>query len=63
MNTYNTGKLHIGLLSRKSPPPYHDADALRLQSALINKRNRDNGIEWIVIAVCLASALAAWVIA
>lgn len=63
MTTYNTGKLHIGLLAPKAPPVFHDQDALKLQAALINKRNRDNGIDWLVVAVCLASALTAWVIA
>ena len=63
MTTYNTGKLQIGLLSKKAPPVYHDQDALRLQSALINKRNVNNGIDWLVISVCIASALAAWVLA
>ena len=56
--------LRIGCMAPKSPPPYHDSDALRLQAALINRRNNaKNGIDWLVISVCLASALAAWVIA
>ena len=60
---FNTGKLQIGLLAPKAPPVYHDQDAIKLQSALINKRNVSNGIDWLVIAVCIAAALAAWVVA
>ena len=64
MNTYTTKSgVQIGLLSKKSPTVYHDQDALRLQSALINKRNRQNGIDWLVIAVCVAAAGIAWVVA
>lgn len=64
MTTFTTKSgLRIGCLAPKGPPPYHDADALRLQSALINKRQRQNGIDWLVISVCVASALAAWVLA
>lgn len=60
--TTKTG-LRIGCMAPKSPPPHHDSDALRLQAALINKRNRDNGIEWLVIVVCISATLAAWVLA
>ena len=60
--TTKTG-LRIGCMAPKSPPPHHDRDALRLQEALINKRNRQNGIDWIVISVCLAAAGIAWVVA
>ena len=64
MTTYTTRSgLQIGLLAPKAPPVYHDQDALRLQSALITKRNVSNGIDWLVIAVCIAAALAAWVVA
>lgn len=64
MTTYTTRSgIRIGLLAPKAPPVYHDQDALRLQSALIDKRNRQNGIDWLVISVCVASALAAWVLA
>jgi hypothetical protein len=60
--TTKTG-LRIGCMAPKSPPPHHDRDALRLQDALINKRNRQNGIDWIVISVCIAAAGIAWVVA
>ena len=60
--TTKTG-VRIGCLAPKSPPPYHDSDALRLQAALINRRNRSNGIDWLVVAVCIAAAGAAWVVA
>ena len=64
MTTFTTKSgLRIGCLAPKAPPPHHDADALRLQAALINKHQRQNGIDWLVISVCLASALAAWVLA
>ena len=59
--TTKTG-LRIGCLAPKSPPPYHDSDALRLQAALINRRNRSNAVDWIVIAVCLTAAGLAWVV-
>jgi hypothetical protein len=55
--------IRIGCLAKKAPPVYHDADALRLQSALINKRHISNGIDWLVISVCLAAAGIAWVVA
>ena len=64
MTTFTTKTgLRIGCLAPKSPPVHHDADALRLQAALINKRNRSNGIDWIVISVCIAAAGLAWVVA
>lgn len=64
MTTFTTKTgLRIGCLAPKAPPPFHDADALRLQEALINQRNRSNGIDWIVISVCIAAAGLAWVVA
>ena len=64
MRVYRTkANVQIGLAYQDPRRPYHDADALRLQAALINKCNRQNGIEWLVISVCLASAIAAWVLA
>ena len=38
MKTYNTGKVQIGLIYQSTARVYHDADALRLQSAFLNKR-------------------------
>jgi hypothetical protein len=65
MSSYITTKtgLRIGCMAPKSPPPHHDRDALRLQSALINKRNTSNAIDWVVVAVCLAAAGIAWAVA
>jgi hypothetical protein len=64
MTTYTTRTgVQIGILSKKQPPIYHDADALRLQEALINKRKTCNAVDWLVISVCLAAAGIAWVVA
>lgn len=64
MTTYTTKTgIRIGCMAPKSPPPHHDRDALRLQDALINKRNRQNGIDWLVVAVCIAAAGIAWAVA
>lgn len=64
MTTFTTKTgIRIGLLAPKAPPPHHDDDALRLQAALINKRQVSNGIDWIVISVCLTAAGLAWVLA
>ena len=63
MTTFTTRTgLRIGCLAPKSPPPFHDQDALRLQAALIDKRNRSNAVDWLVIAICIAAAGAAWVV-
>jgi hypothetical protein len=64
MSSYITTKtgLRIGCMAPKSPPPHHDRDALRLQDALINKRNTSNAIDWVVVAVCISAALTAWVL-
>lgn len=37
MTTYNTGKVQIGLLYQPAMPAIH-GDAIRLQSALLDKR-------------------------
>lgn len=64
MTTFTTRTgLRIGCLAPKSPPPFHDQDALRLQAALINRRNRSDAVDWIVVVVCLCAAGAAWVVA
>jgi len=63
MNTYNTGKVKIGLLYTPPQVPYHDADALLLQRALLGERPR---IDWggitIVAIVAASVALAAWLL-
>ena len=61
MNTYNTGKVKIGLLYTTPQVPHHDADALRLQRALLGERTRTDwdGIAIVVFTVA-AVALAAW---
>jgi len=56
MTPYNTGKVKIGLLYTP-PPPEHDADAYRLQTALLNinpKRDWDGvGIVIFVLAMVM----------
>ena len=60
---YNTGRIQIGLLYTPAQRPYHDADALLLQRALLGERPR---IDWdgiaIVIFTVAAVALAAWLL-
>lgn len=58
-NTYNTGRVHIGCNYQPNVKPYHDADALRLQDALLgNKRSIDaDGIA--IVCVCIFIALVA----
>lgn len=61
MNTYNTGKVEIGLLYTPAQRPYHDADALRLQRALLGERQRTDWDGIAIVAIVAASvALAAW---
>jgi len=61
MNTYNTGKVKIGLLYTPPQVPHHDADALLLQRALLGERPR---IDWdgiaIVAIVVAAVVLSVW---
>ena len=61
MNTYNTGKVKIGLLYTPPQVPHHDADALRLQRALLGERTRTDWGGIAIVAIVAASvALAAW---
>lgn len=66
MNTYNTGKVKIGLLYTPPQVPHHDADALRLQRALLGERTRTDwgGIAIVAIVAIVAAsvALAAWLL-
>lgn len=63
MNTYNTGKVKIGLLYTPPQVPHHDADALRLQRALLGERQRtDWGGIAIVVFTVAAVALATWLL-
>ena len=63
MNTYNNGKIKIGLLYTPAQRPYHDADALRLQRALLGERTRtDWGGIAIVVFTVAAVALATWLL-
>ena len=63
MNTYNTGKVKIGLLYTPPQVPHHDAGALRLQRALLGERQRtDWGGVAIVAIVVAAVAVAAWLL-
>jgi len=61
---YNTGRIQIGLLYTPPQVPHHDADALRLQRALLGERPR---IDWdgiaIVVATCAIAALVLTVMA
>ncbi|MDV7392199.1 hypothetical protein RZS08_12620, partial [Arthrospira platensis SPKY1] len=53
---YHTGKVAIGSAYVPNTKPYHDADALRLQDALLgNKRPIDTSGIFIAV-VCLAVA-------
>jgi len=60
---YNTGRVQIGLLYTPPQVPHHDADALRLQRALLSERTRPDwdGIA-IVVSTVAAVALAAWLL-
>ena len=61
MNTYNTGKVKIGLLYTPPQVPHHDADALRLQRALLGERTRTDWGGIAIVAIVAASvALATW---
>ena len=63
MNTYNTGKVKIGLLYTPPQVPYHDADALLLQRALLGERQRTDWGGVAIVAIVAASvALAAWLL-
>lgn len=62
MTTYTTKSgLHIGCMAAKAPPPHHDADALRLQDALLGNVART---DWdglaIVIGTLAAIGAAVW---
>ena len=58
---YNTGRIRIGLLYTPAQRPYHDADALRLQRALLGERLR---IDWdgIAIPIKIVVVVAAWLL-
>ena len=58
--TTKTG-LRIGCLATKAPPPHHDADALRLQDALLNnaKRTDCDGL-LIIVGACALIGLVFW---
>lgn len=60
---FNTGKVQIGRAYVPTARPYHDRDALRLQSALLGHKPE---IDWdgiIIAAVCLAALVAMLVLA
>ena len=58
---YHTGRIQIGLLYTPPQVPYHDADALLLQRALLGERQRtDWGGIAIVAIVAASGALATW---
>ena len=63
MNTYNTGKVKIGAHHMRLQHPYHDADALLLQRALLGERQRTDWGGIAIVAIVAASvALAAWLL-
>lgn len=65
MTTYTTRTgLRIGSLYQSRPAPHHDADALRLQDALLGnvKRTDWDGVA-IVLGVCLLIGIAFWGVA
>ena len=64
MTPYTTRSgLQVGSLYTPPQRPHHDADALRLQRALLGERRR---VDWdglyIVAVVAAAVALAAWLL-
>ena len=59
MNTYNTGKVKIGLLYTPPQVPHHDADALLLQRALLGERTRTDWGGIIIAAFVLVVVMAA----
>ena len=53
--------LRIGCLAPKTPPPHHDADALRLQDALLGNARRTDWDGLAIVVVTLAAMTAvAW---
>ncbi len=60
---YNTGRIQIGLLYTPPQVPHHDADALRLQRALLGERTRTDWDGIAIVAIVVAAvALAAWLL-
>ena len=55
---YNTGKVKIGLLYTTPQVPYHDADALLLQRALLGERRRVDWDGLYIVAVVAAAVVA-----
>ena len=65
---YHTGKVQIGAAYMRQQRPHHDADALRLQRALIGERASTDwdGIAIAVVCIIIVAMLAlvlAWPIA
>ena len=60
--TTRTG-LRIGILYTPTARPHHDADALRLQSALLGHKPQTDWDGIIIAAVCLAALVAVLVLA
>ena len=57
---YNTGRIQIGLLYTPPQVPHHDADALRLQRALLGERVRTDWDGIAIVIIIAAVALAVW---
>ena len=60
---YNTGKVAIGAAYQPQQRPHHDADALRLQRALLGERVSTDWDGIAIAAVCIVIALLALVLA
>lgn len=55
--TYNTGKVKIGIAYNSYRPPYHDSDAVLMQSALLGKHPK-RGTDDVSVAIALAAVVA-----
>ena len=60
---FNTGKVQIGRAYVPTARPYHDRDALRLQSALLGHKPQTDWDGIIIAATCLAALVAMLVLA
>ena len=61
MNTFNTGKVQIGIAYQDPRRPYHDGDALRLQDALLrNVRRTDWDGVVIILCMCVIAGALTW---
>lgn len=60
---YHTGRIQIGLLYTPPQVPHHDADALRLQRALLGERTRPDWDGIAIVAIVVAAVvLSVWLL-